>query len=155
MSDSSFCSAVAGNVTLDSLEQLSGPQLQAVYQELTGKTVGRFRDRASGIAKVKPVLESKLEEVKRVSAPPPPPVVGKKGRKKFNYPFTGKIRSYREGTKRAALIEVLQGGATFDHCMVATGWSYKVCYENIWLLHFFVGFGLSEGDDGVIRLVQA
>jgi hypothetical protein len=60
-----------------------------------------------------------------------------------------KIGSVRPNTKRAALLELLsrKGGATFQECMMATGWSRKDCYEGIRLLHYYVGYGLNQDKD--------
>lgn len=72
----------------------------------------------------------------------------------FNFPPRPPVRAYRQNTKRAALIALLNRpqGATFDEIMSGIGWAYKVAYENVKLLNDYVGFGLSEDDSGRIRI---
>lgn len=141
----SFKSTTLGrSVNLPDLIDLSGPELRNLYNEITGKSVGKFSTRAIGIARVKKVMSKKPSSAK-----------DPKRRVQFDSPFTGKVRKYRHGTKREKLINALAGGATFEECQTATGWPYKVCFENIQLLHTYVGFGLTENGDGVIKLVYA
>ena len=76
-----------------------------------------------------------------------------KARKPFDCPFTGTVKPYREGTKRALVINMLKSGATFEEIMGATEWNHRTAYDGIKLIHTSVGYGLSESSTGVIRLV--
>jgi len=132
-----------GAVTAENLGTFSIIQLAAIYNELTGKTIKKFRDKTTAISRVQPVVAQRLVA--------PAPTFS--GRKKFNVePRPGGVNRYRLGTKRHKLIEALTKGATFEECMAATGWDYKVCYENIGLLNTYVGFGLREDENRVIRV---
>lgn len=144
-----YKSSTLGKVTCVSARELSGPQLAVLYNELTGKTIKKFRDRQTGISKVTPILLS------RIAAQVPSQKVVRRVR--FNFEFYGRVRNYRQNTKRSLLIGVLSRpeGATFAECQDTTGWNYKVCYENIVLLHTYVGFGISEDGDGRIRLISS
>jgi hypothetical protein len=76
---------------------------------------------------------------------------------RFNKPARPPIRNYRKGSKRGKLIGLLSRpeGATFNEIMEEIGWEYKVAYENVVLVNTYTGYGLSEGDDGRIRIVAA
>lgn len=142
------------DVGLGDLIDLTGNDLRDLYNEITGKNVGRFGTRSIGIARVRKVLPAHKPTVKEKSEPRPGGSKGDpKRRVRFNAPKKSKIRKYRNGTKREKLIVALANGATFQQCQKATGWPYKVCFENIQLLHSYVGFGLKEDDEGVITLI--
>jgi len=72
----------------------------------------------------------------------------------FNFPPRPPMRKYRQKTKRAKLIALLNRpqGATFDEIQEDIGWTYRVAFDNVKLLNDYVGFGLSEGEDGRIRI---
>lgn len=74
-------------------------------------------------------------------------------RKPFDLKPSKQVKEFREGTKRATLIKLLKKGASFEACMKATGWNHATCYEGIKLLNTKVGFGITESNKGVIRLV--
>lgn len=77
-------------------------------------------------------------------------------RKPFNRAPKEFAIATRPGTKKALLIDLLSRpeGATFEECREATGWQgYKQLYESIHVLNAVLGYGLTEGEDGRIRLV--
>lgn len=75
--------------------------------------------------------------------------------KKFNYPCRGQVRPWKPGTKRARLIDLLRRpeGATFEECMDTCGWDFRAAQGSIRALWDDLGFGLTEDDQGRIRLV--
>lgn len=137
------------------LTDLAGPDLVKLYQELTGSPVGKFRDRATGVARVTAPLEGAI--AKMAPAPPVSPTGLSRPRAPYNYAPPGTpVRETRPGTKRAKLIEIFSTpeGATFEEAAAATQWPYKILQENIRLLWSAVGWGLSEdGATGKIRVV--
>ncbi len=73
---------------------------------------------------------------------------------RFVFPAKDEIKGHRPGTHRSTLVELLsrEEGATFEECQKATGWDKKTTYEGIRLLHYYVGYGMKQDDDGRIHL---
>lgn len=135
-----------GNIDRDLIETLSGPELVAVATELSGKPYKRFSSRTVGIERVRLLFDEAVEAKKTNDEDPP-------RKKKFSGEPRLPIMPYRQGTKRAALIELLLKGATFVECQAALGGAtYKQTYANIFMLHKYFGFGIRESDDGVIQI---
>ena len=70
-------------------------------------------------------------------------------------PCRGTIKPPRPGSIRARLVEILSRGATFDEVCATLGLSKAGAYDHIRLVHVAGGYGVREGEDGVIRLVAA
>ena len=72
--------------------------------------------------------------------------------KSFNMAPQTELKKFREGTKRAKVIELMtrDGGATFSELMLATGWDDKTAYEGVRLVNLYVGYGLKTSEDGHI-----
>lgn len=130
-------SQVAGNTPLEELDEI---QLAAVYQELTGRSSRGITGNLQGI--IRELMEKEN----------PLPEKNQRRQKKFNYPLR-KVRRIRPGCMRSRLADLLEVGATFEECQQFFGWDYKTCYEQIYRLHYFNGYGLREDEDGKIRLV--
>lgn len=75
---------------------------------------------------------------------------------RFVFPKKDEIKSCREGTKRAQVVELLSRpeGATLEEIMAATGWSQKDAYEGTRLVHFYLGYGMKQDENGRVRLVK-
>ena len=146
----------AGELTPSGVESLTGPTLAAVYNELTGKTIKKFRDRATGISRVKPEVELAIKRIEESSNPSPRPTRTGKGRRKlFSIDPSETQRRHREGTKRGALIAMLRdgNGRTFEQVMDHFGWDRNLAYEHIWTVGTYVGWGVREDEEtGYIRL---
>ena len=143
----------AGDLTLTSLDRLTGPELAAVYQELTGKTLKKFHSREEGVERLTPVIRKLLQrEVRRTEASQTP---HGRARKTFKLPATGVIRNYKRGTIREKLIKLLLKGGTFEEAQRVTGWGYHQTYDAITMLHIYTGFGVKENRKGVIKLTIA
>lgn len=83
------------------------------------------------------------------------PIFHGRGRRlQFNLPFSGKTKSHRKGTKRAKVIELLSKGCKFEVIRQALGWTNKQASDAIRDLHRYLGYGVSESDVGIIRLVK-
>lgn len=136
------------------LDDFSGPELAILYKELTGKTIKRFHNKEEGIRRLRPIVADtilKLERSRKSIGQTP----RRRKRKKWNFPPRQTIQGYRQGTKRAKLIEMLLKGATFEECQEMLGTYYKLCYCCIYQLHNHLGFGIRENDDGVIQIYTA
>ncbi len=86
-----------------------------------------------------------------------PPTGRSRGRprKRLDLPCTGTIKPPRPGSIRARLVEILSRGATFDEVCATLGLSKAGAYDHIRLVHVAGGYGVREGEDGVIRLGAA
>lgn len=105
-------------------------------------------------------------EVENLDAPlegtndTPEPAPAKKERKRrgfrFVFPKKDEIKSCREGTKRAQVVALLSRpeGATLEEIMAETGWSQKDAYEGTRLVHFYLGYGMKQDENGRVRLVK-
>jgi len=146
--------ALSRDLDTADLSGLSGPDLVALHRELTQENVTKFRDRATGVARVTPHLERAIAAIT-----PSRPSTGfaKRPRTPYNYPYQGgEIQKCRPGTKRGKLVEIFSTpeGATFEEAAAATQWPYKVLQENVRLLWSHVGWGLEENPvTGKIRVV--
>lgn len=158
----SFDSPSVGLVEADRLDVYTGAQLSQIYAEITKAPPVKFRDLDQGRKRVAAVMGTIPDPVPEPAAVPPVPApadpgpraLRKKVRKRFNREPKGFVRPHREGTQKAALIEALRKGATFEECERVTGWSnYKQLYEAIHVVNVTYGYGLREGEDGVIYLV--
>lgn len=145
--------------TREDAEALTGPELVKVYNELRPDAkVKRFGDKKSAVRRVMEALKVATEgrrTVKKKKTGAQATGTGKtRGRKKtFNLKKRAIIKGHRPNTKRAILIDLLSTGATFAECQEATGWDYKTCFEGMKLLNTFVGYGMEEDENGVIKLV--
>jgi len=97
-----------------------------------------------GKAKAAPKKEAKAKKA---------PAERKVRTMKFDYPAGKELKAFREGTKRAKVVEMLKDGATFEQVQKACGWSRKDAYEGIRLVNSRVGYGLKQLPDGKIKLV--
>lgn len=140
-----------GPIDTCSLERLTIPQLAALYYELTGRKVTRFKTKNEAICTVRPAVVKKILESKsRFSRGETP---RHRKRKKYNLPAGNVLRNFRKGSQRAKIIDMLLEGATFEEIQATFNLSYKNAYQNIRLLNTCVGFGLKEDENGVIRIV--
>jgi hypothetical protein len=147
------------------------------------KPVARFSDSATALKRTKKLVERVNEKPAAKAEPKPEPKAATKPEPKaankpepkaatkpprprnmsFNFPCTPEQKLVRPGTNRAKLLELLATGATFDQCVAAT-WGKdqnmpeneqrKNTYEAIRLLHYYCGYGLRQGSDGVIHLIN-
>lgn len=81
---------------------------------------------------------------------------GDRRRKKFEARVSGEIKEPRDGTKRAVVARLLRrkNGVTVQDVMKELHWSYATAYEGIKLLNTQNGFGLTEDENGRIKLVE-
>ncbi len=77
-----------------------------------------------------------------------------KDRKPFNLTALENIKNHRPKTKRAKVIAMLseEGGTTVAAVREVTGWNEAQAYQGIILVNKYVGHGLSEDDQGNIRI---
>lgn len=75
---------------------------------------------------------------------------------RFVFPKKDEIKECRAGTKRAQVVELLSrpDGATLEEIMAETGWSQKDAYEGTRLVHFYLGYGMKQDENGRVRLVK-
>ena len=160
------------------LEALSTKELVETYNKLAAKNkkpaVQKFSDRKTAIRRVAALMSETPAPVVKET---PAPVVKEKPERKirnfrFVFPAEDTIKNVRTGTNRHKLIEVLQTknsegkvvGATFDELMAAT-WGQnknmspeiqrKTTYEGLRLLHYWVGYGMRQDEQGRITLFTA
>lgn len=72
-------------------------------------------------------------------------------RKAFAFEPLKEQKPHKPNTKRAKVLEMLLSGATFVQIQEATKWDDRTAYEGIRLIHGYLGYGLVEGPDGVIK----
>mgnify|MGYP001578198408 FL=1 len=79
---------------------------------------------------------------------------GLTGRKLFNYEKHAEVVPPREGSKRARIVEFLRKGATLDEVVEEFEYSKNPerASEALGCLHAVHGYGLSEDDNGVIKI---
>lgn len=79
-----------------------------------------------------------------------------KSRKPFYRKPKKEIKPHRPGTKRARVVEMLQReeGASFAEIMEETNWNRNQAYQGITLIHAYLGYGLTEDEDGRIRITE-
>lgn len=154
-------------ITNGQLDQKTNAELVAIYNELhPEKPVRRFESHAAGIRRILVRLAERQAALPAEEQPPvrnmrPEPKEGwadKKRplseRKAFNYPV-GAIREHKPGTKRAQVLEMLLKGMTLEQVMKEIGWPYRTAFEGVKLIHKDLGYGLTEGEDGIIRAVRS
>lgn len=85
-----------------------------------------------------------------------PPAKKERKRRGFRFVFPKKdeIKTARPGSKRAKVVELLSRpeGATLAEIMAETGWSEKDAYEGTRLVHFYLGHGMTQDEQGRVRL---
>jgi outer membrane biosynthesis protein TonB len=140
----------------------------------TKKLVERVNEKPAAKAEPKPEPKAATKPEPKAATKPEPKAATKPEPKaatkpprprnmSFNFPCTPEQKLVRPGTNRAKLLELLATGATFDQCVAAT-WGKdqnmpeneqrKNTYEAIRLLHYYCGYGLRQGSDGVIHLIN-
>lgn len=158
-----FQSTIGKIRSTDDIEGLGGRELVTLHNELAAKIgtkfTKRFSNRDNGIRRVTALFEQLGDSAPSISTGQnTKPAAGKIGdvarRKRFSIESRDKIKSHRAGTKRAKVIDLLSrdGGATIEDVMKANGWDYRTAFEGIKLVATYVGYGLTEDDEGNIEL---
>lgn len=154
--------------TTSNLNDMSGPELVAYFNQITGESVKRFATRDAGIKRITAALaamppeELASEEDSTAVDKPTPGKAAKTPRKegapkvrraKFDFWPDETPKQTRPGTKRDRLLGMLRqkNGATIEEVMAEIGWCYRDAVDGIRLIHVYVGYGLSEDDNGRIR----
>ncbi len=77
-------------------------------------------------------------------------------RKPFNFSPAKEIKEHRLGTKRDRVIGMLSSkeGATMEEVRAETGWNAVQSFQGVILIHTYLGHGLSEDDEGRIRIAD-
>jgi len=75
-------------------------------------------------------------------------------RQRIDRPFLGNIREPRNGTKRAAVLNMLRCGITREEMQLRTGWTDIVLHNLIMAIHKEFGYGLIEDAAGAIFLIE-
>ncbi len=158
-------SGTATLLTIDQVMSASLSDLANVYNELADKPIKKFKDKPTGQRRVLDILrkngllESDAPKAKAKPAKAKKAAAAKSSgtgtrRTDFNLEGAEEVRAYREGTKRAQVIDMLRKGATIEEVQDAIGWDSRTAREGIKLINTYVGFGLAEDEDGVITLVE-
>lgn len=138
-----------GQLSLESLEDLSKPQLAALHIELTGNLLDLSSD-TNPADILRPLVAERLQpKVRRVASRKTP--TGRPRKQIFAEPKS-RINAYRPNTDRARLIALLGEGATLEEIMDKFGWTYQYAYSQVLFVHRFIGFGLEEDVYGVITV---
>lgn len=124
------------------------------------QTTAKAQAKAAKQAEKEAAAQAKAEEKARKAAEreaakaAKPPVERKKRGRRFVFPALSVIKTAREGSKRALAIRLLtrEEGAKFEDIQAATGWNDKDAYEGIRLVHYYVGYGMAQDEDGTIRI---
>lgn len=130
------------------------PVVSAPVVELTPADEKQIADEAQSRAQLTTTLVEAVEK---------PKVERKKRGMRFVFPVGDEIKPVRPGTHRATLLTLFSStnGATFEEAMAAT-WGTdpnmdeetqrKTTYEGIRLLHYYVGWGMSQDAEGRIKV---
>lgn len=148
--DNYIITMCAGRVTPDSLEQYSLATLAAIYRELTGETVKKFRDRKTAIERVFPVVEEAIS-----SRTPPDPV--RQG-KQFNvdYPAKETQKANRPNTKLRHIVELCrQSPKTVDFVCQQVGCTEVQLRAFLYHLHHRCGWGIKSDANQYLRIFGA
>lgn len=161
-----YTSADLMNMSMQELVDLYN-QIQASKD---GTEITKFSDKQTGIKRVTEALrmlankdttmedDIKTSETKKV---------GKGREKHFNFPVGPEIKESRGDTLRTRVRDLLQssGGATFDEVIavvkkfdddrnIAQKNVDRRAYEVVRILHYVLGYGLTQNSDGKIFLVS-
>jgi len=158
--------------TPDDLFDLPSGVLVQKYNELTGKKTTKFSSKANGVRQVWAALhdvaqmekiDAEIEALEAEAESKPLPerkprkLRNKTGRRtRFNVAARGHIVEHRaeQHSKRAKMIQVLRGsGATLEEVQELCHWDTRTAKDGIRLLHTKLGYGLREGEDGIIHLL--
>lgn len=119
---------------------LSLSQIVAEYNKRAPTPVKKFRDRATAVRRLEPLLKAEA------------PRARPRGRRRVfhNYPARlAQPREPRAGTKRAVLVELLRRGATFAEISSRLGWGAKMAREQVVALNRQCGFAIQDDGDRV------
>jgi len=147
------------------VEAMTGPELVAYYNQITGGCVKRFSSRAAGVQRVLAALERARAE-EEIAPPEPceptpdsrevgqPRKRGRSGAGARRYEPEGELRPPRAGSKRAQLLERLSSaeGMSWDEMEEEFGWSPRDCMDALRLLARQNGYGVMEGAEGRWRV---
>lgn len=147
----------------EEIENMTGPELVAAYNTLTGENVKRFGDRKSGLRRTLAALDAKGQAKPAKAEPKAKPKPTDKPKAKaprtprhIDWPAKKEKKTHRPGTKRAVVVDLLsrKSGATRDDLMKATGWDEKTLYDGLRLVHVYLGHGIREDETGHLHLVR-
>ena len=150
------------------LETKSMSELVEIYNKHSEKKIKKFRDKETAIRRTLFVLSSTnksssidFSNQRRVSEERTNEILNnlqsnkKSRRQPFEKPRKTIIKKLQKGTKREMLLCLLEGsGSTLEEVMVEIGWDRSTALEGIRLMHTFVGYGLTESEDGRIKVVK-
>lgn len=160
----------------EDLFDLSSKVLLETYNGLTGKKTKVFNTKSAGVRQVwaalnerfhskeaeAPVEEEVGEALETATSTAPVAAKERKVRKKvgrrtrFNYPVDLPIKPHRttQDSKRRKIIDVCLGkGATFEQLQKLCDWDARTLIDGLNLLHKKLGYGMSEDENGVIKLL--
>ncbi|HEX8340344.1 MAG TPA: hypothetical protein VF624_05495 [Tepidisphaeraceae bacterium] len=147
------------------IESLSGKELVATYNRLTGEDVKRFANHATGVKRVLAAYKAQGEKPAAKPAPKPeskpapetqpaaaPKPAAAAPAVETPAPAAGN-KAPRPGSKRAELLEALRGpaGITIEQMIERFGWKKQDCADALRLLKVKNGAAVVRGEDGVLR----
>jgi len=158
-----FQSQIVGDATIDNLGSLTIPELAALYQEITGKTVERFETNTVGIRFCQEALEAMfLREKTGIQHS----TLGK--RIPINYPYKGWLKTevLQYGTRKELTYLLLQN-PTIDECLALVSGRQRRPRKNktrrygddnylrdiLCQINRFIGYGIKE-ENGRLRLID-
>jgi hypothetical protein len=139
------------------LQTMSTSELLALFNKTTGQSVKRFADRKTALRRVQEAIVATGKSKSQVKRLKVQVGVGSGTRRRgFNFDVVkGGVKDIRPDTNRATLVDMLRKGATFEQCVKSAGFKdARNTYQAIRLLNTYCGFGLKQGSDGVIHLVE-
>jgi hypothetical protein len=132
------------------LDAMKISELAELFNKITGKQIKKFKDKATGIRRVTEALK---EAAPKTTTKAPKAKGEPRARKPFDLPLMDPVTEPREGSKRCAVRDMLKKGATLETVMETIGWDRRTALEGIRLVHKACGYGLTESDKGLIKLV--
>lgn len=153
-------------LTIDQVRALTGPQLVSYWNEQNpDKPVKRFASRQAGI---KRVLNLQMQVASAASAPEvekqvtPKPKKAKPSKRlpdgrmrRVSYPYSGAHKEPAIGSARHMTVVALEDGTTLVELMQLTGWNQRNLMDALRLIHVKLGYGITEDEDGNMKLVTS
>lgn len=155
MTEPLFESPTLGAITEERLEELSGLELVALYNELRPEApVKRFSDRKAGLRRVRAALEERAPAAEPSPGPEPSPAPPQP-EERLCLPLEYPIHHHRPNTRRGRIIRLMQReeGASIEEMCEATGWSPRELRTTLKLINLHLGHGIEEDEHGRIHIL--
>lgn len=144
---------MSNQVTKAELQEMSLDQLTALFNKITGSSLKKFPDKASGMARILKAQTAQVEQAGKAATVRGGKAEGGSSRE-IDFPAGKTKKSPREGSKRDLILGALRKGAcTLDKLSEASGVDKERLREALRILNRDYGHGFRTRDDGKIELL--